>query len=388
MKWKKPKTIEPGVRVREVEDRLFRGKPDRYFTLRFRVNGGQHEEKLGWASEGWNLAKARAELARLKAAAATGEGAVTLRERRETAQREREAAANAPTLQRVWEAYRETVKGRVLGNYIGYVQNHLQAFMPMRIETLRTHHIESLQKELEQKALAPATVRHVLSLIRQIVFWGAKHGFNEQPPIHELYFSLPRLDNQVTENLTDEELGNLFNALDRYPNQRLASSMKFAFLTGIRRYAIFHLEWRDIDFVRKQICLKGEHAKSGKTEYIPLSQAVEDVLRGIDTGEQGLVFGQVDFQSRAVKRLIEYVRPFLPAGFRPYHGLRHSFASRLAAGGASLFEIQKLLTHGDASMTQRYAHLLNSQLRQTADIVSEALKRALSTGQDDEAKQR
>ena len=371
-------TVAPGIRCRENAERLYHGKPDRYFTLRFKVAGKEHHERLGWASDGWNLAKAKTELARLKAAAATGEGAVTLRERREDAQREREAIENIPTLQRVWDSYKETLRGRVRVNADGYVKNHLANLMPIKIENLRTHHIDELRKELTAKCLAPATVRHCLATVRQIVFWGARHGFNKQPLVHELCFTMPHVDNLVTENLSDEQLAVFLDALAKYPDQRLAASMRFALLTGVRRYAIFNLQWGDIDFHNKIICLRGEHAKNGKTEFIPLSPAVEDLLKGIRHGGETLIFGETNFQNRAVKKLIEYVKPYLPAGFRPYHGLRHCYASRLATNGASLYEIQKLLTHGDSSLVQRYAHLANDSLRRTASIMGDVLQKAVN----------
>ncbi len=54
----------PGVRYREHPTRRLNGKPDKYYTIRFRVsNGKRKEESLGWVSEGWTPAKAYAELA-------------------------------------------------------------------------------------------------------------------------------------------------------------------------------------------------------------------------------------------------------------------------------------------------------------------------------------
>ena len=55
------------------------GAPDRYFTLRFSVDGRQIEEALGWASDGWNLERAQEELGKLRAAKRTGVGPATLR---------------------------------------------------------------------------------------------------------------------------------------------------------------------------------------------------------------------------------------------------------------------------------------------------------------------
>lgn len=48
------------------------------------------------------------------------------------------------------------------------------------------------------------------------------------------------------------------------------------------------------------------------------------------------------------------------------HCLRHTFASRLAAKGATLYDVSKLLGHSTIQTTERYAHLFNEQLVQTA----------------------
>lgn len=392
------KTVAPGILVRESAARLYRGKPDRYFSVRYRVNGSRHQEGLGWASDGWNVEKARAILQDLQMAARRGEGA-TLKQRREERQSKLASEPARPTLGMVWAAYKSTLQGRVLTNCDGYVKNHLQALMPMLIADLRTHHLDALRRELEGKGLAPATVRHNLSLVRAVIFWGVRHGFNEQPRPHELHFNMPALDNQVTENLTDAQLKTFIEALAVYPDQVLAASMRFALLTGVRRYALFNLRWSDIDFQSKVIRLAGAFAKNGRTEFIPLTPAVEQLLNSLPQDGPGrpgrpnthtapaasqqrlsdeLIFGQTNFQSRAVKNLIAYVRPCLPEGFRPYHGLRHCYASRLASNGASLYEIQKLLTQADVGVTQRYAHLCADSLRKTAAMMGDILDQAIN----------
>jgi integrase len=78
-KWK---TVAPGIRARDHASRKHGVRPDRYFTLRFSVDGRQVEEKLGWASEGWAVARAQEELGRLREAHRTGKGPATLKERR------------------------------------------------------------------------------------------------------------------------------------------------------------------------------------------------------------------------------------------------------------------------------------------------------------------
>tara|TARA_R110002124_G_scaffold266093_2_gene433026 strand:+ start:61 stop:471 length:411 start_codon:yes stop_codon:yes gene_type:complete len=61
------------------------------------------------------------------------------------------------------------------------------------------------------------------------------------------------------------------------------------------------------------------------------------------------------------------------AGVR-IHDLRHTFASLLVSGGASLEMIGKLLGHSQMRTTQRYAHMMDSPLRDGVNAVAEMMK--------------
>lgn len=63
----------------------------------------------------------------------------------------------------------------------------------------------------------------------------------------------------------------------------------------------------------------------------------------------------------------------LPADFRPLARLRHTFASVAVSNGVPLSHVQKLLTHKDPSLTQRYAHLEDSALKNSASLVGDFL---------------
>jgi hypothetical protein len=56
------------------------------------------------------------------------------------------------------------------------------------------------------------------------------------------------------------------------------------------------------------------------------------------------------------------------------HDLRHTFASLLVSGGASLEMIGKLLGHSQMQTTQRYAHLMDSPLRAGVGAVASAFR--------------
>jgi len=53
-----------------------------------------------------------------------------------------------------------------------------------------------------------------------------------------------------------------------------------------------------------------------------------------------------------------------------FHTLRHTFASRLVQGGATMKALQELLGHGSMQMTMRYAHLGPNNLRDAVAILS------------------
>lgn len=55
------------------------------------------------------------------------------------------------------------------------------------------------------------------------------------------------------------------------------------------------------------------------------------------------------------------------------HDLRHHYASILASGGASLQMIGQLLGHKRIATSQRYAHLVDSALRELTEKAAAAL---------------
>ncbi len=137
---------------------------------------------------------------------------------------------------------------------------------------------------------------------------------------------------------------------------------------------MLNLRRQDVDLMRKliQIYSTGTfRTKEGKRRTIPMSDAVHAMLSGKEvraTGElvfarRGLKIGKSFLQHR----FKFYVREAkLPEGLH-WHSLRHTHAGWLVQGGASLYEVQKLLGHSSSRVTEIYSHLQPEQLHQTVN---------------------
>ena len=142
------------------------------------------------------------------------------------------------------------------------------------------------------------------------------------------------------------------------------------------------LRWQDIEFEKRR--WKLEHNKSGKTQYKPLSEAsIQLSLQVYDKAQKQKTALNESVQPsdwvfanpKTGKPFVSIFRAWstarLQAGLEDVrvHDLRHNFASQLVNAGRSLYEVQKLLGHADATTTQRYTHLSQERLLEAASSV-------------------
>ena len=143
--------------------------------------------------------------------------------------------------------------------------------------------------------------------------------------------------------------------------------------TGLRAGDLFSLEWSHINLERGQVTkvINKTRRKTVKPVTLPLRNDAVAVLKDWRAQSRG---GGLVFPSPVTGKKIGSVktawRNLMAAAdiqdFR-FHDLRHTFASWLVMQGASLFTVQKLMTHSSAEMTQVYAHLSDDHLRQAVE---------------------
>lgn len=185
--------------------------------------------------------------------------------------------------------------------------------------------------------------------------------------------------------LSPEEIGRLLSALGKEENAIAAAALKVLLLTGCRREEIAQARWVDLD--PERALLKLPRTKSGKVRHVPLSEpAVEAILALPNSDEDSEWIFPGREPGRPIHNLYKpFKRALREAGLEEsirIHDLRHSFASNAVTAGVSLFQVQTLLGHSSAQMTQRYAHLAGSALHDASAVAAKAM---LKTTQQQEA---
>lgn len=229
------------------------------------------------------------------------------------------------------------------------------------------------KKTKQGSPLSAATIKHQLVLLTRIiniaVQWGIFIGPNPCNRVKK-----PKLNNTVIAYLSEEEMAELTEILNSWPDRMQASIVLFAMFTGIRRSEIFKLKWTDINQERQTITLRDPKGKKDQT--LPLSpqamEVIETVPREYDT--PFVFYSVLGRQRKTIRHGWGQIKKAagLPDSFR-FHDLRHNYASHLVSNGVSLYAVQALLTHKDAKTTQKYAHLHDKALRQAANLSGKLL---------------
>jgi integrase len=388
-------TVAPGIRCRKHTTRKHGARLDRYYTLRFTVAGKQVEEGLGWASEGWTVARAQEKLGELRKARRTGEGHATLREAAEANRREKREKAEAEaalerrqrTLCDLWDRYGKEVvaienkprtaaeKTRMWERRIEPVIGHLKINEVSEEDAGAVVRsplwLDAKGRVVGGKAEAGNLYRLLHHMFHKALQWGvrAKEAGNPLESVSE-----PKVHRRER-LLSSGEVGALMQVLDAAESDitehpQCVAAIRAAILTGARISELLTLRWQNIR--RDEMELHLPDTKTGFSrrpisasaltvlESVERMPGVEFVFRAVKASTAPLPYNTVEKAFRRIAHRAGIERCTL-------HTLRHWFATMTANSVRNARVGMSLTGHKSHAAYMNYIHGDKEQARALAD---------------------
>ena len=367
-----------GIRYREHASRKHGRRPDRYWCIRYKLNGKDRDEAVGWWSQGVTQARCSEILAALRQNQRSALGPQTWKEMRE-AQLESQAAEAAAeeagqegplTVGEFWPRHIDrlslTATPASVNGAQSYMRTWLMVLADMPLADIKTDDLERLVvRPMLEDGKSPGSIERALavfsSLWRDAWRQGLVSGNNPKSKVRK-----PRLDNQRDRFLSQTEAARLLEALKE--RSIVAHDMAvLALFSGLRARECLKLTWADIDFDNGLIFVKHTKNKHNRHAHMtaeiramllrraPWRDKPDKVFVGPELGESycsimphfKLTVDKIGLNDGISDRRQKVV----------FHTLRHTFASWLVMMGKPLYTISKLMGHRNIRWTERYAHL-------------------------------
>jgi integrase len=263
------------------------------------------------------------------------------------------------------EQYRKEAKSKLKVRVYPRIGDRPAASLrPVDLERFRD---ELLRSEEEGGAgLSPSSVTLTLAVLSKMYTWGVKMGYVDcASPVRGC--ERPPSEHSI-DYLSLEEVRNLLaHLIDTVLYPLVAAGVYL----GLRKGELFGLRWIDVHLDAARVDVMKSYTgapKSGKARHVPINRELVVILRAwkehCPKTDEGLVFPVVE---DGVARMgNEYDMLGLPEALKaagchipdkPWHALRHTFASHFMMAGGNILTLQKLLGHSTLAMTMRYAHL-------------------------------
>ena len=194
------------------------------------------------------------------------------------------------------------------------------------------------------------------------------------------FVAAPKPSRHLPDVLTIEEVESIINAIpcDTKKGRRDRAMLELLYSCGLRVSELTALRLSDLFFGEGYIRVIG---KGDKQRLVPIGGVARERImlymddrRTDDTKGQDILF--LNNRGKALTRvMVFYVirdaveRAGIEKTVSP-HIFRHSFATHLLEGGASIRQVQEMLGHESIVTTEIYTHLDSSRLRETVEKIS------------------
>lgn len=257
-----------------------------------------------------------------------------------------------------------------LENFSHFIQHHWDV-APNKVAP---EMIERHQAWLFEQGREAASQARALSSIKSFFNFLLLEERMDNSPAE--FIEAPRTGRQLPDTLSTHEIDLLLDSIDRTtPKGRRDSAMlEVLYSCGLRVSELTSLRLSDLFFGEGYIRVVG---KGNKQRLVPISTIARDKVqiyledRRQSESESDILF--LNNRGDALTRVMVFTiirQAALRAGIRKKispHTFRHSFATHLLEGGASIRQVQEMLGHESILTTEIYTHLDSTHLRSTVE---------------------
>jgi len=248
------------------------------------------------------------------------------------------------------------------------------------LHKISTADIERLVETRAREGYAPQTIKHEMSNLRQIIQLATKLGYKTNPKLEIPSVKVSRTRIRYLSKSEEDLL------LAELKLSKKADNYDFALLlldTGMRYMEAAALPWTSVDMDSRTMTVF--RSKVNNQSNIMMTDRVFKMMkRRFDNRDSN----RYVFMSNDGKTHRKYTRDGINNAFdraglnsaqmikekgskATTHTLRHTFCSRLAQAGMSLYEIGQLVGHADVQSTAIYSHLCpNTASKKAIDILN------------------
>ena len=240
-----------------------------------------------------------------------------------------------------------------------------------RLDEITTPDVAKWLGELRLSGKAPATVEKIRVTFNrsfELALRWQTPGVKVNPVRG---IQRPKIANARDRFLSSAEAARLLAAADASLNPQLGNIVSLLLLTGARKRELLDAQWEHFDLDRRAWFIPT--SKTGKSRYVPLSQAALDVIEKLPRLKHCpwlLPNPETRRPYTDIKHPWETAREAAGLNGLHIHDLRHSAASFMINAGIDLFAVGKVLGHADHQSTMRYAHLANDTLIAAVEAVA------------------
>ena len=190
------------------------------------------------------------------------------------------------------------------------------------------------------------------------------------------FIEMPKFSRRLPDVLSTAEIDRILAAIDRTTPKgvRDDAMLELLYSCGLRVSELTSLRMQDLFFGEGYIRVIG---KGDKQRIVPVSSTARDRIqryleerRSVRTGEEIVFLNNRGGQLTRVMVFTILKQAARRAGIEKRispHTFRHSFATHLLEGGASIRQVQEMLGHESILTTEIYTHLDREHLRRTVE---------------------